>query len=196
MGIDRFLLCCFIAENRPSPVQAPAFCMLLRKYLQGGKITSVVQPGLERVIRIEVEHLDEMGDLCRHTLVLELMGKYSNLIFIDQNGVIVDSIRRVSAVMSSVREVLPGRPYFLPETQDTKALASSSDIFVFISPLSLEKVDLNRVLPPLYTKESFLLSLASTFSSSMFSSLVVFLSTIGLSLTVRVGISLSKVLLS
>ena len=85
---------------------------------------------------------------------------------------------------------------FSSKRRDTKALASSSEIFVFISPLSLEKVDLNRVLPPLYTKESFLLSLASTFSSSMFSSLVVSLSTIGSSLTVRVGISLSKVLLS
>jgi predicted ribosome quality control (RQC) complex YloA/Tae2 family protein len=143
-------LCCFIAENRPSPVQAPAFCMLLRKYLQGGKITSVVQPGLERVIRIEVEHLDEMGDLCRHTLVLELMGKYSNLIFIDQNGVIVDSIRRVSAVMSSVREVLPGRPYFLPETQDKRDALSETGAG-FISLLNTSPLPVSSLLPKSYT---------------------------------------------
>ena len=73
----------FTAVSRQAPLQAPAFCMLLRKHLQNGRILSVTQPGLERILRFEVEHLDEMGDLCRHTLVIELMGKHSNIIVLD-----------------------------------------------------------------------------------------------------------------
>ncbi|MEE8815661.1 MAG: NFACT RNA binding domain-containing protein [Lachnospiraceae bacterium] len=107
-------------ENRTAPASAPTFCMLLRKYLQNGKVTAVEQPGLERIIRFQIEHLNEMGDLCHHTLVLELMGKHSNLILLDENEVITDSIRRISSLVSSVREVLPGRPYFVPETQNKR----------------------------------------------------------------------------
>ena len=94
--------------------------MLLRKHLQNGRILSVTQPGLERVLRFEVEHLDEMGDLCRHTLVIELMGKHSNIIFLNDQEQIVDSIKHISSLVSSVREVLPGRPYFVPDTRSKK----------------------------------------------------------------------------
>ena len=106
------------SAGKPSPMTAPGFLMLLRKHLQGGRIISVEQPGLERVLRIGVEHLNEMGDLCRKSLVLELMGKYSNLILIDEEEKILDAIRRVPSFVSSVREVLPGRPYFLPNTMN------------------------------------------------------------------------------
>ncbi|MCR4895156.1 MAG: NFACT family protein [Lachnospiraceae bacterium] len=105
-------------ENKQSPMTAPNFCMLLRKHLSSGRIVSITQPGLERALRFEIEHLDEMGDLCRKYLILELMGKHSNLIFTDDRDVIIDSIHRVSAMMSSVREVLPGKPYFLPGIQE------------------------------------------------------------------------------
>ena len=110
----------FTSKNRQAPLQAPAFCMLLRKHLQNGRILSVTQPGLERILRFEVEHLDEMGDLCRHTLVIELMGKHSNLIFLNEEEQIVDSIKHISALVSSVREVLPGRPYFVPDTRSKR----------------------------------------------------------------------------
>lgn len=103
--------------SRPAPLQAPSFCMLLRKHLQNGRIVSVKQPGLERILRFEVEHLNEMGDMCRHTLVIELMGKHSNIIFLDDQEKVVDSIKHISSMVSSVREVLPGRDYFVPETQ-------------------------------------------------------------------------------
>ena len=106
--------------SRQAPLQAPAFCMLLRKHLQNGRIVSVEQPGLERILRFRVEHRDEMGDLCAHVLVIEIMGKHSNIIFLDDGERIVDSIRHVSSLMSSVREVLPGRPYFVPDTQNKK----------------------------------------------------------------------------
>lgn len=106
------------ASNKPSPLTAPNFCMLLRKHISGGRIVSVTQPSLERVLRFEIEHLDEMGDLCRKYLVVEIMGKYSNIIFCSDQDQIIDSIKHVSAQISSVREVLPGRPYFIPETQE------------------------------------------------------------------------------
>ncbi len=104
--------------NKQSPLTAPNFCMVLRKHLQGAKIVSVTQPGLERVVIISLEHLDEMGDVCVRNLHFELMGKYSNLILCDSNDVIIDSLKHVSGMMSSVREVLPGRPYFIPQTTE------------------------------------------------------------------------------
>ena len=106
------------SENKPAPLTAPNFCMLLRKHLSNAKIISVTQPGLERIVRFELEHLDEMGDLCRKFLIVELMGKHSNIIFTDDKGIIIDSIKHVSHNVSSVREVLPGREYFIPKTQD------------------------------------------------------------------------------
>lgn len=106
------------SDNKPSPMTAPNFCMLLRKHIQNGRIMSVTQPGLERIIDIEIEHLNEMGDLCRKHIIAEFMGKHSNIIFCDSEGMILDSIKHVSAQMSSVREVLPGRPYFIANTTD------------------------------------------------------------------------------
>ena len=105
-------------ENKPSPMSAPNFCMVLRKHLQGGRILEVSQPGLERVVCISVEHLDEMGDLCRRILIFELMGKHSNLILTDDKETILDSLKHVNAFVSSVREVLPGKPYFIPKTEE------------------------------------------------------------------------------
>lgn len=105
-----------LQDNKPSPLTAPNFCMLLRKHLSNGRIVAVTQPGLERIIRFEIEHLDDMGDLCKKFLIVELMGKHSNIIFCDENDVIIDSIKHIPAYVSSVREVLPGRDYFIPNT--------------------------------------------------------------------------------
>lgn len=107
-----------VNDNKPSPMTAPNFCMLLRKHVNNGRIISITQPGLERVLDFEIEHLNEMGDVSRKHLIAEFMGKYSNIIFCDDNKVILDSIKRVSSQMSSVREVLPGRDYFIPQTSD------------------------------------------------------------------------------
>ena len=104
--------------NKPSPMTAPNFCMLLRKHINNGRITDISQPKLERIIRFEIEHLDELGDLCKKYLIVEIMGKHSNIIFCNDNGRIIDSIKHVSAQMSSVREVLPGRDYFIPDTME------------------------------------------------------------------------------
>ena len=110
----------FTGENRPSPQSAPGFCMLLRKHIGGGRITAVSQPGLERILIFTVEHLDELGDVRHKKLIIELMGKHSNLIFCDEEDRIIDSIKRIPATVSSLREVLPGRPYFIPNTMDKK----------------------------------------------------------------------------
>lgn len=103
--------------NKPSPLTAPNFCMLLRKHIGSGRIVSVTQPGMERIIRFTIEHLNELGDLCTKYLIVEIMGKHSNIIFTNEDDQVIDSIKHVSAHMSSVREVLPGRPYFIPATQ-------------------------------------------------------------------------------
>ncbi len=147
-------------ENKPSPMTAPNFCMLLRKHIGNGKILTVSQPTLERIICLDIEHLDEMGDLCQKKLIIEIMGKHSNIIFCDSNGTIIDSIKHVSAQMSSVREVLPGRTYFIPDTQSksdpltvspqdfTEALLSKPSVlgkaiytsFTGISPVVAEEI--------------------------------------------------------
>lgn len=106
--------------NKPSPLTAPNFCMLLRKHIANGRIIKIYQPHMERIIHFDIEHLDEMGDLCQKTLIVELMGKHSNIIFCNADGMIIDSIKHVSSMMSSVREVLPGRAYCIPATQEDK----------------------------------------------------------------------------
>lgn len=108
----------FTEKNKVSPLTAPNFCMLLRKHIGNARIFAIRQPGLERVVEFELEHLNELGDPCKKVLIMELMGKHSNIIFCDDKGMILDSIKHVSSHMSSVREVLPGREYFIPMTQE------------------------------------------------------------------------------
>lgn len=114
-------------DNKPSPMTAPNFCMLLRKHIGNGRIVDVSQPGLERIIQLRIEHLDELGDLRQKTLVIEIMGKHSNIIFCDEKDQIIDSIKHVPAQMSSVREVLPGRPYFIPDTMEKQDPLTAAD---------------------------------------------------------------------
>ncbi len=130
-------------ENKPSPMTAPNFCMLLRKHIANGRITGISQPHMERIINLEIEHLNELGDLCRKTLIIEIMGKHSNIIFCDAEGKIIDSIKHIPAQVSSVREVLPGRMYFIPETQEKyNPLETTQEEFmekVFAKPQNLAK---------------------------------------------------------
>ncbi len=107
-------------QTKENPLTAPNFCMLLRKHIGNGRIADIEQPGMERIVEITVEHLDELGDLCIKKLMIEIMGKHSNIIFTDNDYNIIDSIKHVSNQISSVREVLPGRKYVLPPSQDKK----------------------------------------------------------------------------
>ena len=105
-------------QTKPSPLTAPNFCMLLRKHLNNAKILDITQPGMERIINFKLEHMDELGDQRIKYLIIELMGKHSNIIFCDENKIIIDSIKRINQFVSSVREVLPGRDYFIPATTE------------------------------------------------------------------------------
>jgi len=105
---------------KDNPMAPPLFCMVLRKHIAGGKILSITQPNFERIIIIEIESMNDMGDMTSKKLILEIMGKHSNLILTDENDRILDAIKRVSHDKSSVREVLPGKDYVLPPSQNKK----------------------------------------------------------------------------
>lgn len=129
-------------DSKQSPLTAPNFCMLLRKHFNSARILSITQPGLERIVDLTVEHLNELGDVCRKHIMVELMGKHSNIILVDENGMILDAIKRVSGMVSSVREVLPGRPYFIPQTQEKlDPLTVSPEDFLCLQkkPMALNK---------------------------------------------------------
>ena len=105
------------AVQRDNPITAPMFCMVLRKHIAGSRIISISQPGLERIARIELEAMNELGDMVSRFLIIEIMGKHSNIILTDENMKILDSIKHITHETSSVREVLPGKAYTLPPSQ-------------------------------------------------------------------------------
>lgn len=124
-GGRRLLLCAgasqarihLTALPRENPAAPPMFCMLLRKHLGGGRLAAVDQPALERVVVLTIEMVDELGEPGRRKLVLECMGRRSNLILLDGQDRIIDCLRRVDMEMSQARQVLPGLFYRLPPTQ-------------------------------------------------------------------------------
>ena len=110
----------FTTEQKENPASPPMLCMLLRKHLQGAKLSDVRQEGFERVATLEFETRDEMGFPCRRYLIAEIMGKYSNLIFANEEKKIVAALHTVDFSTSSLRQVLPGMFYELPPKQDKR----------------------------------------------------------------------------
>ncbi len=163
-------------ENKTAPDKAPNFCMLLRKHIGNARIVDIDQPGAERVIVFTLEHLDELGDVRRKKLYVELMGKHSNIIFTDEEDTIIDSIRHVTAEVSSVREVLPGRSYFIP-AQEGKLdpFTVSEDIFVhdvLNRPLNVKKAiytSLIGISPVLAEEIAYRAQVESEFSTAALS---------------------------
>lgn len=108
-----------ISENPVNPPSPLAFCMLLRKHLQGGRIVSVEQKDSERIIEISLETLNELGFTVSKKLIFEIMGKHSNIILVDMStGKIIDSIKRISIDVNRARQLLPGKTYEYPPVQD------------------------------------------------------------------------------
>ena len=112
----------FTNETVENPKTPPMFCMLLRKHLGSGRLVAVRQQGMDRILFLDFETYNEFGDRVIITLALEIMGRHSNLIVVDQNGKIIDAIKRVNEEMSSVRMILPGLSYSLPPAQDKLSL--------------------------------------------------------------------------
>lgn len=128
-GGKNYCLLCNISSNsyrihltttsKPNPLNAPNFCMLLRKHLVGSKIINISTLSLERIVTIELEGYNELNDKLRKKLIIELMGKHSNIILLNQNNKIIDSIRHLDISSGSLRDILPAREYVLPNN-DTK----------------------------------------------------------------------------
>ncbi len=140
-------------ENAPeNPASPPMLCMLLRKKLCGAKIADVRQPDLERIIFIDFDATNELGDHVRLTLACEIMGKYSNVIFIDSDGIIIDALKRVDPTMTTQRLVLPLMKYELPPSQSKLSMLTHEPgeiVKAIISqpkPEKINKAILNTVL--------------------------------------------------
>lgn len=146
-----------------NPMEAPMFCMLLRKHCEGGVIESIRQIGRERIIHIEVKHRDELGDLSNKTIIIEIMGRHSNIILMDPStGIIHDGIHHVTPAISSHRIVLPGSIYTSPPEQgklDPLAIADEQQFSEALSgtdetaPLHKRLVDKLSGFSPLIAKE-------------------------------------------
>ena len=144
-----------------NPAQPPMFCMLLRKHLSGGRISEITQPTAERVVHLSFDCTDEMGVPCRKELILELMGRNSNLILTGADGRILDCLRRVDFEMSEARQVLPGLFYHEPPKQDKHIPHETGEAELLAllqaenSPKRLDKwlIDIFAGLSPLIARE-------------------------------------------
>lgn len=133
-------------SNPDNPMKPPMFCMLLRKHLGSGRLKDIRQDGLERIIFLDFECINELGDIVTVTLACEIMGKYSNLIVINNEGKIIDSIRRVDEDMSRERLVLPGMKYELPPRDDRISFVHSSDDDIMKTLENLKSIELSKAL--------------------------------------------------
>lgn len=124
-------------SSKKSPDTPPMFCMLLRKYLVNARFLGAEQLGADRVLTFRFEGLDELGDLTERRLIIEIMGRHSNMILVGPDGRVVDSARHVTEDISRVREVLPGLPYETPPAQDklNPYQATEADYLRALSPL-------------------------------------------------------------
>ncbi len=136
--------------TKENPTSPPMFCMLLRKHLSGGKIVGFEQVDFERIIRMNIESTDELGFKGIKTLIIEIMGKHSNIILTDTSGKILDSIYHIDITVSSVRQVLPGLMYELPPSQGKRnpLKADENDV---VSVLDNGETELKNMLMNAYS---------------------------------------------
>jgi len=129
-----------------NPAAPPMFCMLMRKHLGSAKLLGIRQDGFERILFFDFESVNELGDLVNLTLACEIMGKYSNVILINQDGCIIDSIRRVDAAMSRARLVLPGMKYELPPRENRLVLTKAGDDEILSALSEIKGGNLSKAL--------------------------------------------------
>ena len=144
-------------HSKKNPKTAPLFCMLLRKHLASGRITSVTQVGFERIVKVTVESYDELGDYTEKALYVEIMGRHSNIILVNSEGKIIDSIKHIDESLSSVREILPGSMYELPPVQAKTALTewTTENNLEFIGTQKVDKAIISQIagISPLTARE-------------------------------------------
>ena len=116
--------------SKPNPLNAPNFCMLLRKHLIGYRIKSIFTPGLERLVTIELEGYNELNDIQSKKLIIELMGKHSNIILLNDNGKIIDSLRHLDISSGSLRDIMPARIYEMPKSEKADFYETSKKQFI------------------------------------------------------------------
>lgn len=156
------------AESKENPLSAPMFCMVLRKHLVGAKINDIVQFGNDRVIRIDFDAKNDFSEVVKKSLIVEIMGKHSNIILIEEDGTIIDSIKHVSEAMSRVRQVLPHLPYEYIEPTDK---------------LEPKNVEYEEILELLNNAEG-----SKVISNFLFSSFIGFSKTVGLEICYRADV--------
>ena len=127
-------------HQKENPLVAPNFCMLLRKHLLGGRISNISMLGLERLVKIKIETINEFNEIEEKTLIVELMGKHSNIILINQAEKIIDAMRRIDS-KNSYREILPSRIYILPKSEKADLL-KIKDFNEFEEKLNLDNNNL------------------------------------------------------
>lgn len=135
-------------HSRINPQVAPNFCMLLRKHLMGGRISKISMLGLERLVQIEIETINEFNEIEIKTLIVELMGRHSNIILIKNDNTIIDAMRHISLEDNSYRDIVPSRKYTLP-TNDKIEITTIENFEEFYS--KLDKGDLVKSISNTYT---------------------------------------------
>lgn len=158
----------FTAESKENPLSAPMFCMVLRKHLVGARINDIIQFGNDRVIRIDFDAKNDFSEVVKKSLIVEIMGKHSNIILIEEDGTIIDSIKHVSEAMSRVRQVLPHLPYEYIEPTDK---------------LEPKNVEYEEILELLNNAEG-----SKVISNFLFSSFIGFSKTVGLEICYRADV--------
>ena len=145
------------SHSKKNPKTAPLFCMLLRKHLASGRIKEISQVGFERIVKIIIESYDELGDYTEKSLYIEIMGRHSNIILVNNEGRVIDSIKHIDESVSAVRQILPGCTYELPPVQDKVTLLDwTNDCDIdFLGITRLDKALISRIsgISPLTSRE-------------------------------------------
>lgn len=145
------------SHSKSNPKTAPLFCMLLRKHLASGRITGISQVGFERIVKVTVESYDELGDYTEKSLYVEIMGRHSNIILVNNEGKIIDSIKHIDESLSSVREILPGSMYEMPPIQAKTPLTEweTENDLEFLGTQKVDKTIISQIagISPLTARE-------------------------------------------